>query len=236
MKKILSLLVALMSYVSLPAQNVKNGEPSADDVLMLLRAMGYDLYTFDLTDFLKDDYEVSFSIKEYDKRGEIDPDCNTIWIAGPNKIRISQLSAEERQQAVELGLTKGMKRGVVHKIDKVNIAMLPTQQESAMKINAMFGRVGSYSEVLNLRPISKDDGSCKQYKYSTRPFLIDSFEDGKFIPLLALLSWWYDDEADAFRQCGASKLKADLSDEILQNVPHYYVIGIILEKIESEKR
>ena len=57
---------------------------------------------------------------------------------------------------------------------------------------------------------------------------------GKFIPLLAVLSWWYDDKANLFRCCGESVLKSNLLDEIFENVPHYYIIGITLEKQKTK--
>ena len=84
---------------------------------------------------------------------------------------------------------------------------------------------------MKLRPISAEN----VYKYEIRPFVIDNFESGKFIPLVALLSWWYDEKAKVIRCCGDPMLKSDLSDEILENVPHYYIIGVTLDKIEKKE-
>ncbi|MBQ5395968.1 MAG: DUF5041 domain-containing protein, partial [Alistipes sp.] len=173
-------------------------------------------------------YDVKLHIKEYEKdKGEIDV---RIFNAGANKILFSTFTNEEKQYAKEIGLTQGMKRGVVYKIDKVNLGIIPSKVDSLMMLNVVYGNMGATSQRLKLRSISYSDGQYKTYKYQVRPFLIDNFESGKFIPLLAVLSWWYDDKANLFRCCGMPMLKSNLSDEIFENVPHYYIIGITLEK------
>ena len=100
-----------------------------------------------------------------------------------------------------------------------------------MKLNAEYGNLGAVCQRLKLRPISAEN----VYKYEIRPFVIDNFESGKFIPLVAILSYWYDEKAKLIRCCGEPMLKSDLSDEILENVPHYYIIGVTMDKIEKKK-
>ena len=227
MKPILLFIAALMIFGTLSAQNVKNRGVDVGDVMTLLRVAGYDLYSFDLNDFLKGDYNVELNIKEYEKgKGEINSqDFN----AGVNKILFSQFSDEEKREAKELGLTKGMKRGVIYKIDKVNLGVVSSKADSIMMLNVKLGDIGNITQPLKLRPTSNSSGEFESYRYQIRPFVIDSFESGKFIPLVAILSWWYDDAARLFRCCGESMLKADLSANILENVPHYYIIGITIK-------
>lgn len=228
MKKYLLLFSLLMAVSPLFAQRIKSKDVAVEDVVSLLRETGYDLYSFDLNDFMKGNYDVKLHIKEYEKdKGEIDV---RIFNAGANKILITTFTNEEKQYAKEIGLTQGMKRGVVYKIDKVNLGIIPSKVDSLMMLNVVYGNMGATSQRLKLRSISYSDGQYKTYKYQVRPFLIDNFESGKFIPLLAVLSWWYDDKANLFRCCGMPMLKSNLSDEIFENVPHYYIIGITLEK------
>ena len=229
MKKLLLLLLFLVAGFSLSAQNIKSRSIDAKDIISLLRNDGYDLYSFDLNDFMKGDYNVTLYIKEYSKEaGEINLRGFDV---GGNKILFSQFTEEEKKAAKELGLTKGMKRGIFYKIDRINLALIPNKAESLMKLNAEYGNLGAVSQRLKLRPISAEN----VYKYEIRPFVIDNFESGKFIPLVAILSYWYDEKAKLIRCCGEPMLKSDLSDEILENVPHYYIIGVTLDKIEKKE-
>ena len=232
MKKLLLLLPLLVAGFSLSAQNIKSRSIDAKDIISLLRNDGYDLYSFDLNDFMKGDYNVKLHIKEYEKdKGEINVQN---FDAGVNKILFSDFSDEEKQYAKEIGLTQGMKRGVVYKIDKVNLGVVPSKVDSLMTLNVVYGNMGTVSQQLKLRSISSPNCQYKTYSYEIRPFFIENFDDGKFIPLLAVLSWWYDDKANLFRCCGESVLKSNLLDEIFENVPHYYIIGITLEKQKTK--
>lgn len=232
MKKLLLLLPLLVAGFSLSAQNIKSRSIDAKDIISLLRKDGYDLYSFDLNDFMKGDYNVKLHIKEYEKdKGEINVQN---FDAGVNKILFSDFSDEEKQYAKEIGLTQGMKRGVVYKIDKVNLGVVPSKEDSLMTLNVVYGNMGTVSQQLKLRSISYPNCQYKTYSYEIRPFFIENFDDGKFIPLLAVLSWWYDDKANLIRCCGESVLKSNLLDEIFENVPHYYIIGITLEKQKTK--
>lgn len=225
------LLFAFLLIVVSPtiAQNVKSRRVDTEDVVTLLKEAGYDIYSFDLNDFMKGDYNVTLYIKEYSKEaGEIN---SRGFDAGGNKILFSQFTEEEKKAAKELGLTKGMKRGIFYKIDRINLALIPNKADSLMKLNAEYGNLGAVSQRLKLRPISAEN----VYKYEIRPFVIDNFESGKFIPLVAILSYWYDEKAKLIRCCGEPMLKSNLSDEILENVPHYYIIGVTLDKIEKKE-
>lgn len=228
------LLFAFLLIVVFPtiAQNVKSRRVDTEDVVTLLKEAGYDIYSFDLNDFMKGDYNVKLHIKEYEKdKGEINVQN---FDAGVNKILFSDFSDEEKQYAKEIGLTQGMKRGVVYKIDKVNLGVVPSKEDSLMTLNVVYGNMGTVSQQLKLRSISYPNCQYKTYSYEIRPFFIENFDDGKFIPLLAVLSWWYDDKANMFRCCGESVLKSNLLDEIFENVPHYYIIGITLEKQKTK--
>ncbi len=72
----------------------------------------------------------------------------------------------------------------------------------------------------------QDDRAVINKKYCTRPFGIDSFEAGKFIPLVFYGSMWFDAEHNLFCFCGENEIAPDLSGEIVGNIPHFYVIGI----------
>ena len=53
MKKYLLLFSLLMAVSPLFAQRIKSKDVAVEDVVSLLRETGYDLYSFDLNDFMK---------------------------------------------------------------------------------------------------------------------------------------------------------------------------------------
>lgn len=137
------LLFAFLLIVVSPtiAQNVKSRRVDTEDVVTLLKEAGYDIYSFDLNDFMKGDYNVKLHIKEYEKdKGEINVQN---FDAGVNKILFSDFSDEEKQYVKEIGLTQGMKRGVVYKIDKVNLGVVPSKRDSLMTLNVVYGNMGT---------------------------------------------------------------------------------------------
>ena len=86
---------------------------------------------------------------------------------------------------------------------------------------------------LSLKPVVTPDRTF--YHYGARPFRIDGFEPGRFIPLVFYGSFWYDERANLVRFCGEREIAPDLSSEIVANVPHFYVIGVVLtEKQEKQ--
>ncbi|WP_290383327.1 DUF5041 domain-containing protein, partial [uncultured Muribaculum sp.] len=63
--------------------------------------------------------------------------------------------------------------------------------------------------------------------YNTRPFKVDSIRINDFTPLVWAGSFWWDDDFKIFRSCGEKEISS-LSSEIVDNSPHYYVIGIVV--------
>jgi len=70
------------------------------------------------------------------------------------------------------------------------------------------------------------------YAYDSRPFKIDKFEEGNFIPLVLLGSFWLDTEHGFLRFCGANEMDPDMSTELLEDTPHYFVIGVEIRKVK----
>ena len=73
MKKLnyIFVLLSLCMVTSVSAQSVKPQEATMDDYLPLLQASGYQVYSFDISEFLNDTYHFSFKIKEYVNREEV---------------------------------------------------------------------------------------------------------------------------------------------------------------------
>jgi hypothetical protein len=76
MKKLVCLfsLLSLWMATSVSAQSVKRQEATMEDYLPLLQASGYQVYSFDISEFLNDTYRFSFKIKEYTNKEEVKAD------------------------------------------------------------------------------------------------------------------------------------------------------------------
>ena len=59
---------------------------------------------------------------------------------------------------------------------------------------------------------------------------MSEFKENEFIPLILLGSGWFDERFNIFRFCGESEIEPDMSSEILKEVPHHYVLGVIFIK------
>lgn len=56
--------------------------------------------------------------------------------------------------------------------------------------------------------------------------------EGEFTPLLFYGSYWFDARANRFRFCGEKQIAPNLSSEIVERVPHFFVIGVQMTPME----
>lgn len=110
---------------------------------------------------------------------------------------------------------------------KLVIGFMPSGNDSIANYLFHFSD-GEFGGRLNLKPIFDPRiPDKKHYVYASRPFeLAASSEKGKFVPLVLYGSWWYDQDAGTFRFCGDNEIKLDFSSDILNVIPHYFVLGI----------
>ena len=85
-----------------------------------------------------------------------------------------------------------------------------------------------FSKLLSLRD-NRVDKSHRKLDYYTRPFIIDGFEKGKFIPLVLYAAPWWDEKYETYRLCGETKIPADMSSQVMKLSPHYFIIGVEFE-------
>ena len=83
---------------------------------------------------------------------------------------------------------------------------------------------------LKLKPIPGAPQTV--YRYEKVPYQPCSFQRDTFIPLVLYGSFWWDEDAKAWRFCGTEELtdeKAKTSN-FFKDSPHYYIIGAIFHK------
>ena len=122
--------------------------------------------------------------------------------------------------------------GVYSRAEKITVGFLPCKNDSTEVGKLFVENQGASGFSLSLKQIDHKGAYNEDviYSYNTLPFKISAFEEGKFIPLAAYASFWFDERFNIIRFCGATELDPDMTTEILKDTPHYFVIGVIFSK------
>ena len=95
MKKFQLLAMLLMMTVSAFSQSIKTNKEVFEDYLPLLQASGYKAYSFDISEFLNDTFQITFKVNEYvDSVGIVD----TYGFPVTNRKMLSAFSEESQQR------------------------------------------------------------------------------------------------------------------------------------------
>ena len=237
MKK--TLLIAFLSVISFAsrAQEVKPIEASIKDYIALLNQNGYQAYSFDISPLKGATYQVQFEVREYIADNPEPVSVQPYGRGFKSRTMVKdfmwrELSEEEladiRAAAVDY------ENGVYSCSEKITVGLLPCENDSTEVGRLFVENQGSAGFNLKLKPINHSGVYNDEviYKYKPVPFKASAFENGKFIPLAAYASFWFDEKYSVIRFCGAKEIDPDMSTDILKDTPHYYVIGVIFTKVE----
>ena len=241
MRKIALIICAAMMIASttLRAQEVKPIEASIEDYIALLNQNGYQAYSFDISPMMDATYQIQFEVREY-VAGNPEPVSAQPYGRGrgfKSRTMVSdfmwrELSEEELADIRDASVD--YENGVYSRAEKITVGFLPCENDSTEVGRLFVENQGSSGFSLKLKSINhhgvyNDDVI---YQYKPVPFKTSVFENGKFIPLAAYASFWFDEKYSVIRFCGAKEIDPDMSTEILKDTPHYYVIGVTLTKVE----
>ena len=229
----------MIASTTLRAQEVKPIEASIEDYIALLNQNGYQAYSFDISPMKDTTYQVQFEVREY-VAGNPEPVSVQPYGRGRGfKSRTMvkdffwrELSEEELADIRDASVD--YENGVYSRAEKITVGFLPCENDSTEVGRLFVENQGSSGFSLKLKPINhygvyNDDVI---YQYKPVPFKTSVFENGKFIPLAAYASFWFDEKYSVIRFCGAKEIDPDMSTEILKDTPHYYVIGVTFTKFE----
>ena len=229
------ILFSVISFAS-RAQEVQPIEASIEDYIALLNQNGYQAYSFDISPMKDATYQVQFEVREYVADNPEPVSIQPYGRGFKNRRMVKdfmwrELSEEEltdiRAVAVDY------ENGVYSRSQKITVGFLPCENDSTEVGRLYLENQGSAGFTLKLKPINHNGVYNDQvYKYKSVPFKASTFENGKFIPLAAYASFWFDEKYSVIRFCGAKGIDPDMSTEILKDTPHYYVIGVTLTKVE----
>ena len=224
------LIFGFLSFITLAfAKKIKEVEAGVEDYISLLNASGYEAYCFDISDLKDSTYEITIELKEYS--GGCDTVVSSKTLTVMNNRRMvedfmwRELDKEEfediRQNSIDF------ENGVYKRADKVTIGFLPLVNDSTERYLIEVENLGKIVGNLSLKPITDDEGDIS-FLYASKPFHVSSFQEGEFIPMVLYGSYWFDGKYHVIRFCGESQLTADMSSEMLQSIPHYYIIGVTI--------
>jgi len=206
-------------------QQIKDRNVELDDFIALVKASGYELFSYDITEMLHERYNIVFVRKEYEAGREIaTSNLNTV----PNKTLLTDFPESSRQEFMDGGgrIIDPKTQAIAH-AEKINFGLYPSDNDSTKFMQIAVPDLMTMSRItFKLRGLARKDSDKAFFSYNTRPFKISEFKEDEFIPLILLGSSWYDERYNVFRFCGEKQIEPDMSSEILKDVPHYYVIGV----------
>jgi hypothetical protein len=235
MKKAIIIAIVILASASLRAQEVKPIESSVEDYIALLNQNGYQAYSFDISQLMDTTYYVQFEVREY-VAGNPDPVMVQPYGRGlKNRTMVKDFMWRERSEeelADIRAASVDYENGVYSRAEKITVGFLPCKNDSTEVGKLFVENQGASGFSLSLKQIDHKGAYNEDviYSYNTLPFKTSAFEEGKFIPLAAYASFWFDERFNIIRFCGATELDPDMTTEILKDTPHYFVIGVIFSK------
>ncbi len=233
MKNCILPIIFMLAITSAHAQDslrICRQDTQIEDIMAVFEAMDINLYRFDLSGLLKHKYDVVFYIDEY-RNGE-NTDKRQGFHLGTNKTPLSRYPAEDRDKLrKDHGL--GPDDTEFDSITSVTIFSKEINDSSAM-IYIGCPMAGSMKTSVKQYPTGPDS----VYFYSSRPFRLDPVADTDTldIPLVLYGSGWYDEQFDLTRFCGESEIDPGMKSDILQYIPHYYIIGADLIRKDDDRK
>ena len=239
MKRIKLLVIAALAFVGLTmqAQEVKQIEASIEDYIALLNQNGYQAYSFDISTIKDTTYQVHFEVREYVADNLEPVSIQPYGRRLKNRTMVKDFfwrELSEEEVAEIKAASVDYENGVYSRSEKITVGFLPCENDSTKVGRVFLDNQGNFGFSLKLKPINHYGAYENQviYQYRTLPFKPSAFEEGKFIPLAAYTSFWFDAKYNIIRSCGATELDPDMSTEILKDTPHYYVIGVVFTKVQ----
>lgn len=232
MKIIITFIMALALGISCHAQNyeVKLQKANVDDYIQLLNLAKYEVFSFDISSLCDSTRIFEFVLRECEC-GKVKSERTHMGIFRPNRLMLSELSEETRQEVIAEGEAYDVEKGIYAVSKKITVNFTPIKNDSLGTAYIDMENAVSMPVFMKLRPVFDPNANKTTYMhYVTRPYNISAFEYDKFIPLVMYGSFWYDEQFNGFRFCGDNELTPDKLSDIEQLSPHYYVIGIKIHK------
>ncbi len=228
-KRLFTILFALATVCGF-AQEIVKKDATFEDYLPLFNEAGYNVFSYDISS-LKDVASLAtLTVLEYVKGEEVESKyANEALIS--TLLKISEFDEDAQRRIKDKGSAYDEENDIYRLATKLNISFTPLFNDSIQQVSfELTGTesIGYFSSWMILRD-NRVDKSHHRPNYYLRPFKLEKFEKGKFIPLLIYGSSWWDADCECYRFCGDSELSPDMTSELLKDSPHYFIIGVKFE-------
>ena len=184
---------------------IKSAEISHTDIINVLDRMGIHIAHFDLSELDKKEYNINFYIDEY-KTGK---------------------KADEREAFIKSRNLNVSKKAKYWTLNQMSIYVIP-ESDSTVTITISCPR-GAATQQVKIAALPQN----KMPIYDFRTFEIAPVtEKTQEIPLAIYNSFFFDEKHNISRSC-YGKITAEMSEDIFDILPHYYVIGITLKEVKK---
>ena len=241
MKKLISTIIVAFASLCGFAQEIKSVDTkfedyqlvaTFDDCLSLLQEAGYNMFVYDISSLKDKATHVEFCVKEYENGNLVEVGDSRSRSSVFELIRrISEYSEEEQRVIKASAIADDEDNDIFRLATRLKIGFTPVGADMEQRVQfEVAGKVqmACFSKLLSLRD-NRMDKSHRKLDYYTRPFIIDGFEKGKFIPLVLYAAPWWDENYETYRLCGETEIPADMSSQVMKLSPHYFIIGVEFE-------
>ena len=221
-----------LAALACQAREIKPIEAVASDYVPLLHHAGYEAYPFDISSLSDSMYQIRFVIREYEHGNLVSKDYLDWPKCRNNMMLVSRFSPED-QASIKPEEMADPDRGIYRLAKKMQIGFVPAERDSLRPVILDVENMGTMSIPLKMKPVEGGSSDRVSYMYASRPFAVGELVIGEFTPLLLLGSYWFDERFNVTRFCGESVIDADMQARILKDIPHYYVIGVVITPAEK---
>ncbi len=203
---------------------IKPAEISHTDIINVLDRMGIHIAHFDLSELDKKEYNIGFYIDEYKTGKKIDRIVNfkigRNWQDLPEK-------ADEREAFIKSHNLNVSKKAKQWAINQMSVYVIP-ESDSTVTITVYSPR-GSATQQVKIITLPQN----KKPIYDFRTFEIAPVMKNKQeIPLVIYNSFFFDEKHNISRSCYGN-ITAEMTEDIFDILPHYYVIGLTLKEVKE---
>lgn len=226
MKQLFCIILLSSFFLTAHAQEIRPVPSTFQDYLPVLKDAGYSAFSFDISSLQDSTYRLEFIVKEYE-HGEIVEEKALSRNNPTNRMMLSLFSPDDQKKILDSGKAYDAAKGIYKVSKRFTIGFHPASTDSIVKMTIDLNQMMTLTRKLPLKPLEAP-GHEEEYRYDVRPFQVDTFKLGAFIPLVLMGSFWWDERFKIIRFCGESELPADMQSDIFKRMPHYYVIGVEL--------
>lgn len=212
------------------AYDITMKQPVFEDYIPLLERAGYFAYSFDIHSLNDNKYRIRFTCREYERDSLVNKDIMVYPVQFSNMSMVKEFPEEDQKRFKPEELYDS-ERGIHRCAEKIVLGTFHKNDSTTMIVIDV-DNMGTSSMRLNLRPLLDPQTGKKLYVYQPRPFEVGEIKFDTFIPLVYYGSAWLDKNFGVFRFCGESILNPEMTDRLIKDVPHSYVIGITVTKTE----